>query len=110
MATSTRPQTHGPRSTIESLTALRRKEAEREHVAFAQYAGHWDGWVLVEVTHDVTTKMGPAFRAGDLVIARPEGDPLDQEDQGQFRTCYSYRNGIDTAVPRALVRAVLITN
>jgi hypothetical protein len=69
--------------------------------------GHWANWRLVEITDRVTTKMGVAFEAGDVVLARPTADAPRVNGAELPVTCYSFRNGIDTAVPGHKVRAPL---
>lgn len=68
--------------------------AQQMHSQYPQYAGHWEGaeWVLVEITRDVTTKLGLAFRAGDVTVARRH-----LLIPGEW-TAYSIRNGIDTGI------------
>lgn len=77
------------------------EHAAEAHAAYEQYAGHWTeqkGWVLVEITQTITTKLGEAFAKGDIAIAqhRP-GMGL----YGGRWTAYSIRNGIDTDIGSA---------
>ncbi len=103
-ATTARPQTHGPAAVLDRLASIRRDEAAITVEAYPHYLGHWDAWILVEITAQVRTKGGVAFEDGDVVLARPAGD----DDSPGFRTCYSYRNSIDTSVPVDDVRPVLV--
>jgi hypothetical protein len=63
-----------------------------------QYAGHWDGaeWRVVRVRRTVKTKLGVAFKVGDVTIAKRGGSAADVA--GNFDTAYSLRNGADTSV------------
>lgn len=76
--------------TVESIA----KEAQRDHVMYPQYEGHWetDDWFLVRFTDQVETKLGEAFLRGDVTIAR-----LDDDDRGTLMA-YSRRNHIDTSI------------
>src|SRR5829696_5779253 len=69
---TTTPQTHGPATTIEKLRQALIAEAATAHEQYPQYVGHWDNWRVAEVTRPVRTKMGQAFRAGELVLVAPE--------------------------------------
>lgn len=74
--------------------------AQALHALYPQYVNHWTGseWALVRVKRDVETKLGQAFRAGDVTIAKP---PLWI---GGEWTVYSIRNGIDTRVQYGIER------
>jgi hypothetical protein len=106
MATTTRPQTSGTRAIIAATVASLIAEAEEANAKYPQYAGHWDGWRVIEVARSVRTKLGEAFQSGDLVLCRPGQLP----DAPGFVTCYSRRNGVDTSVPVDAVREVLVTD
>lgn len=69
--------------------------AEQQHADHPQYRGHWDGdeWQPVRLTRRVTTKMGVAFEAGDVTLARWTPDTDDT-----VATAYSFRNRVDTSV------------
>ena len=71
--------------------------AERVEVGqgYMQYVGHFDWWFKVRVNKDVTTKMGQAFKAGDVTIG------TFSELEGQKRLCVmSWRNGyVSTIIP-----------
>lgn len=69
------------------------------HAAYPQYEGHWDGpeWKVVRIRSRVVTKMGVAFEAGDVTIARREGVDWFTSQQPRW-VAYSWRNAIDTAV------------
>lgn len=94
--------------TIETMRA----SAEAAHAQYPQYAGHWDTWTAGTVTKRIRTKLGVAFEKGDEVLVSPEVReervtprgpdkflPYEQWPVKPFRTCYSFRNGIDTSVP-----------
>jgi hypothetical protein len=77
-----------------NIAANVKAQAEATHAAFPQYKGHWDGWVLVEVTKNIKTKLGQAFRKGEKSIAMRETD-------GELAGCwavYSVSNKVDTIV------------
>jgi hypothetical protein len=77
--------------TVESIA----KEAQRDHVMYPQYEGHWetDDWFLVRFTSEVETKLGGAFFPGDVTIAH-----LDEDHREGVLTAYSRRNHIDTFI------------
>lgn len=63
---------------------------------YPQYAGHFDNYRMVRIKRDVRTKMGLAFRAGEIAIAAPTarlGIPGER-----FVTVWSFSNQIDTSV------------
>lgn len=70
---------------------------------YAQYQGYVDGWYVVRVTHDVRTKLGLAFAAGDMTLGIVQDDG---PELGQFVTCWSVNNGIATSVPASKVVAL----
>lgn len=77
-------------------------EAEKHHEKYPQYRGHWSGpeWKLLLIRKDVKTKLGVAFRAGDVVLGKFNDHVIEcgpYEGQ-QSSTCYSRRNKCDTAV------------
>ena len=80
----------------EILEALK-AEAARAHEAYPQYAGHWDGWELGQIAHDVKTKRGLAFQKGDLVLVNPRSMGFDFEVLAPL-VAYSWRNRVDTAI------------
>lgn len=99
--------------TIETMRAT----AEAAHAQYPQYAGHWDDWTVGMVTKRIRTKSGVAFEKGDQVMVSPDTRseripprgldkyrPYDEWPVKQFRTCYSFRNQIDTSVPADAVR------
>ena len=65
--------------------------ANAKHTQYPQYVGHWDDFKLVRVKKTIKTKLGLAFVAGEVSIAKQEGTFKDV-------TVYSKRNGIDTLV------------
>jgi hypothetical protein len=115
--------TSSTQSTLDKLATFRRAEAESAHAQYPQYAGHWNGWRIAEITRTVRTKLGVAFEVGDLVLVSPEvredkvaprgrNEFADYADWPikQFATAYSYRNGCDTAISVTDVREVVITD
>ncbi len=79
--------------TVKSIAA----EAQRDHVMYPQYEGHWEtgDWFLVRFTNEVETKLGGAFFPGDVTIARLDGESTSGEPT---LMAYSRRNHIDTSV------------
>jgi hypothetical protein len=76
-------------------------EAERQNAMWPQYKGHWSGpeWTLFVVRKDVKTKLGLAFKLGDIVLGKEHGLIESGPYEGQISyTCYSSRNKIDTAL------------
>lgn len=59
---------------------------------YPQYAGHFAGYEMCRVKRDVRTKMGLAFRKGEIVIGKRGAD------HAEFLTLWSYSNRIDTSV------------
>ena len=61
---------------------------------YMQYEGHYDWWFKVRLTKTVVTKMGCAFKAGDVSVAQVS------DLEGERRICvFSWRNGyVDTIV------------
>lgn len=85
----------------EALERMVRTAADVFHRPYPQYVGHFDAYVVVRVTRNVRTKMGQAFKKGDLTIGAPrQGDAYGDS----CWTLYSWRNGIDTAVPVTYAR------
>lgn len=86
--------TRHPESTYHLIVEL----AQRDHVQWPQYVGHWTGdeWKLGWVTRTVRTKGGVRFKAGDIVIYR-DRDPEDPYVP-ECATVYSVRGQIDCAV------------
>jgi len=54
------------------LRAMIVDAADASHAQFPQYAGHWGGpeWEVVRVRSQIETKLGIAFEAGDVTIAK----------------------------------------
>lgn len=94
---------------LSNLRAMLIQEAEKANAAYPQYAGHWDGWRVAEITRTVRTKLGVAFEPGDLVLVSPE---VTQEVfmSEPYTTAYSRRNRINTAVPTRKVREVVVVD
>jgi len=79
------------------------QQVNDEHREYPQYAGYWNEWGLGEVTFDLRTKAGRAFRRGDVVLLSPERHTV----QGMpFRTAYSARTQLNTSIPASHVRAL----
>lgn len=78
--------------------------ANAQNAGYPQYAGYWDGpeWFVVRITKTVKTKMGVAFDAGEITLARwSRMDPRDLAVVGPrplFVTAYSIQNRINTSV------------
>lgn len=92
-----------PSGVLERLRAMLVREAQEQHAAYPQYAGHWESWRVVEVTERVRTKLGVAFEPGDVVLAAPtltEG----------MATLYSRSNRVSTSVDPAIVGEVRVTD
>ena len=95
-----------PASLIETLTSTIRAEAEAKHAQYPQYAGHWDGWGLVQVTRRVKTKMGEAFKKGEIALGKRDEPVVDSalhpdtlaELNKPSYTVYSRSTGYDTLV------------
>jgi len=79
------------------LTTEIRNEASKEHAAFPQYAGHWDGpeWKLYIVRKLVKSKLGIAFLRGEVVLAKEENIP---ELGGVRIVAYSRSNRVNTVL------------
>jgi hypothetical protein len=75
---------------------------------YPQYAGHFDGYVLVKVKKTVKTKMGLAFESGEVAIAKPTTETIeDGRYKGkQTMTVWSIRNKCDTSVFAADVEVI----
>lgn len=98
------PTTRAPRLSTAARNVLRATivaQAAERHAPYPQYAGHWDGqeWQLVTITKRVKTKLGVAFEAGEVALARADRVGGYPHPKGwTFVTAYSVRNGIDTSV------------
>ena len=75
--------------------------AEQQLAQYPQYRGHWNGWQRVRVTRDLKTKLGLAFRAGDVVLMNPTSIHTSPNVRGEFVMCYSFRNKVDTSIKLA---------
>lgn len=86
-----------PRHLLDTTTADLRAIADFENRKYPQYAGHWDGpeWILVEITTDVRTKLGRAFFAGELALAK-----RDTLEGKSVWTAYSRSNRCNTVIAR----------
>jgi hypothetical protein len=65
-------------------------KAEAQMATWPQYKDHFKDYILVQVHKDVKTKLGLAFSAGEVTIAKP----VPHEDGG--RVLYSFKNQSDT--------------
>lgn len=91
--------------TIEAARALKAKKladdlktvAAAQMSKYPQYDGHFDDYVLVCVRRQFGTKLGKAFNAQEMAIAKPEADA------DGYRAVYSTLNRIDTSVPAHIV-------
>lgn len=120
MTATAAPQVHATASVLESLRQALIAEAADAHAQYPQYEGHWDTWRVAEITRPVRTKMGQAFRAGELALVAPETytekvaprsrQPIAYENwpTKTFATAYSRSNGIDTSILATYVREVRI--
>lgn len=103
----TTPQPHGPRAVIDSLSAALRREAHAAVGMFSQFpATYWDGWQVVEIARQVTTKGGVRFDAGEIALLRPT-QPGDEETPGYVYP-WSRKGNLPVAVPASWVRPVLV--
>jgi hypothetical protein len=95
--------------------------ATEQHVAYPQYAGHWDGaeWYLARMSKAVKTGLGTAFVPGEWVLARD----YTPEEQSRYVAdytflhgkapktnvmAYSVRNAVDTSVPASALQKARI--
>jgi hypothetical protein len=75
---------------------------------YPQYQGHWDNHQLCIVTKTIKTKMGVAFKKGDLALFAP----VESESNGkEFADCdkvtvFSHRTGCDTIISRNSIKTV----
>jgi hypothetical protein len=88
--------------------SMLKKAAEAQVAAYPQYKGHFDSYILVQVTRKVTTKGGLAFNKNELALAKaethsPECGPFVGK---QFRTVWSANNGCDVSIPESSVRVL----
>lgn len=82
---------------MKSLSAMAAlAEGRVDSTKHPQYRGHWSGdeWVRVRIKRNVTTKMGRAFDKGEVTIGRVSD--LDDGDDREFFTCFSWKNSMDT--------------
>lgn len=99
-----------PTHTAPSATVLANlvAQAQADMAKYPQYKGHFAGYVLVRIERTITTKMGVAFRAGEMAIAAPvtHESVSAAGKAGRFATVYSHSNRCDTSVPADSVRPV----
>jgi hypothetical protein len=68
------------------MSAMAERQALEQ--GYEQYRGYFDWWFKVQIKKDIKTKMGQAFKAGDITIA------TFSELEGQKRLdVMSWRNG-----------------
>lgn len=85
---------------IDAVTAL--------HRCYPQYIGHWDKCMRVQITQSVVTKAGTAFLPGEVTLMHVEDD-FTRQARGLthgLRSCYSFRNRMDTSVPVEAIKVV----
>lgn len=77
-------------ATSRTPLALLKAKAKAQVAGLPQYDGHFDGYGLRRMRRALVTKMGPAARAGELVLHRrgEDGDVI-----------WSLSNKVDTMVP-----------
>lgn len=76
-------------------------EAEQQNAQWPQYRGHWSGpeWDLYIVRRDVKTKLGLAFRRGQVALGKESGVIESGPYTGQKSfTLYSSLNKCDTGL------------
>lgn len=81
--------------TLELVAAAAEERVGAER--FPQYRGYFSGWKVVRVTRSVKTKMGQAFLAGDLTLAKFE-PRNERDDLPAYWAAFSFRNGATTSV------------
>ena len=94
------------RTTFQPIDLVARRKAiiataEELMAAYPQYRGHWDGpeWTLWVATRDVKTKLGLAFRAGEIFLGKPS-EQIEGLPHRDSITGWSIRNRCDTSVPQ----------
>lgn len=77
------------------------RQADAAHVQYAQYKDHWNDWTPVVVAKGQRSKSGQGFIEGDIVLMSPESYKPESGTRMNttFRTCYSWRTGINTSIP-----------
>lgn len=74
---------------------------------FPQFVGHFEGWAIVRVGRTVKTKLGVAFEAGDVTLARFES-AAERLDGGKATwVAFSFRNRCDTSIGTRSVEVLL---
>lgn len=74
--------------------------ANAQTAQWPQYRGHFDAYRIGRITRDVKTKLGLAFRKGDVVIWTIGERDLGNGPEVTF-TAWSVRNRCDTGVTRS---------
>lgn len=78
-----------------------KRQAEQQVAQYPQYRGHFDGYVLVVVNRNVRTKLGHAFRRGEVAIGRIEWRDAALVAAGlpdRSWVVWSQSNGCDTGL------------
>ncbi len=87
----------------QSMLAVLKQRAAAQVAMYPQYNGHFRSYVLCRIRADLKTKMGLAFKEGEVAICDPQvgfgGSP-------SFRNVWSMRNAVDTSVPSSLVEVI----
>lgn len=83
--------------TVEELAEAAREHARERTEGLPQYDGRFDEMIPVRVTRDVGTKMGRAFREGDVTIADPQSE-IRPHGSSETMLLWSVRNGVLTTV------------
>lgn len=96
---------------IGSMTAVKAlliAEAERQHAAHPQYAGHWDSWSVGTLKRDVKSRGALVGSKDDFVLYDPESFTTEDHPEvvagfraAGFVTVYlsaHYAGGCDTSI------------
>lgn len=94
-----------------------RQQAEARHSQYPQYAGHWNGWTLMQITRRIAKRGTVFFDKGDLVLVSPErrtekvaprGGYVDYDlwPEREFVTAWSPRTGNNTLIYATEVREI----
>jgi len=85
-------------------------KAEAALAAFPQYKGHFDNYRLIRIKRQVKTKMGIAFKAGELAICNPQFNTITEGKKAGTLTvmAFSFTNRCDTSVSTSDIEIVPI--
>lgn len=74
-------------------------EANQQHAAHPQYAGHWDGWVVATARRDIKQRGVLVLRKGERCLLDPASLRPAGGDEAMFCTVYlaAHIGGCDTA-------------